>query len=101
MNRKGFTLIELLSVIVLLAIIATISIYSVSSSIRASREEKASINNKSIIKACELYAKENQVEDKTEVSVSTLVSEGYLEKADSNDKYAISLSDGVYSCEKK
>ena len=78
--KKGITLIELLAVIVILAIVLLITIVSVDSTLLNSKKNLYSIQQKNIEEAAKTYyLKEGMLFDDECVSVSKLLSKGYLE----------------------
>ena len=78
--KKGFTLIELLAVIVILAIVLLITVVSVDSTLLNSKKNLYSIQQKNIEEAAKTYyLKEGMLFDDECVSVSKLLSKGYLE----------------------
>ena len=83
-NKKGFTLIELLAVIVILGIILTIAGTSVFNAINKSKENVKFAAAKEIVEIADAYFAENS--DKDFVTVSELISEGYLEKDATNPR---------------
>lgn len=81
MYKKGFTLVELLAVIVILSIIALITIVSVNSVIKDSKDNLSETQKKNIEKAAEAYyLKEGMDSNVSCVSVSDLISKGYLDE---------------------
>lgn len=84
MNNKGFTLIELLAVLVILVVIMSIAIPSITSSVERSKAKQREQVINIIISAGELYADKHK-KDFTQVSVPTLIDEGYLTLDDAKD----------------
>lgn len=84
MNNKGFTLIELLAVLVILVVIMSIAIPSITSSVERSKAKQREQVINIIISAGELYADKHK-SDFTQVSVPTLIDEGYLTLEDAKD----------------
>lgn len=84
MNNKGFTLIELLAVLVILVVIMSIAIPSITSSVERSKAKQREQVINIIISAGELYADKHK-NDFTQVSVPTLIDEGYLTLDDAKD----------------
>ncbi len=84
MNNKGFTLIELLAVLVILVVIMSIAIPSITSSVERSKAKQREQVINIIISAGELYADKHK-NDFTQVSVPTLIDEGYLTLEDAKD----------------
>ncbi len=78
-DQKGLTLIELLAVIVILAIIAAIAIPAIGNIIENSRYSAVKSDATNGISAANIYFTENP--DKTTVTATLLVSEGYLDSA--------------------
>ena len=90
MNRKGFTLVEMLAVIVLIALLAVIGIGTYTN-VNESAKQKTLESKKEQIRSSALkWAKENNISNKTILSVNTLVVEGYL-TADENEVGKIGL----------
>lgn len=75
-NEKGLTLVELLAVIVILGIIAAIAIPSIGGIIDNTRIKASKADAINAIEAAKLYFVEN--DDKTEVTLVTLKTEGYM-----------------------
>lgn len=84
LNNKGFTLIELLAVLVILVVIMSIAIPSITSSVERSKAKQREQVINIIISAGELYADKHK-NTFTQVSVPTLIDEGYLTKEDAKD----------------
>ena len=84
LNKKGFTLVELLVVIVILAVIMSIAIPSITSSVERSKAKQRERVINIIISAGELYADKHK-NGFTQVSVPTLIDEGYLTLEDAKD----------------
>lgn len=87
MNNKGFTLIELLAVLVILVVIMSIAIPSITSSVERSKaKQREQVIN--IVKAqAELYADKhkNNLHNGDIITISKLVSEGFLTKEEAKD----------------
>ena len=84
LNKKGFTLVELLVVIVILGVIMSIAIPSITSSVERSKAKQREQVINIIISAGELYADKHK-NGFTQVSVPTLIDEGYLTLDDAKD----------------
>lgn len=84
MNNKGFTLIELLAVLVILVVIMSIAIPSITSSVERSKAKQREQVINIIVSAGELYADKHK-NTFNNVSVPTLIDEGYLTKEDAKD----------------
>lgn len=101
MKKDGFTLIELLAVIVILAIIALVSVPLIVNIVAETKQSAYESSIKMIEHAAELYAAVN--EDATEVTLQTLVDEGYLSsipidtRSDEEMIGTIFISDGIGS----
>ncbi|WP_258000273.1 type II secretion system protein [Bacillus sp. Marseille-P3661] len=83
-NNKGFTLVELLAVIVILGIIAAIAVPSIGNIIDNSKKDAHVANARQLIEAARLkVASEgiNITTTATELQMTDLVSQGYLESA--------------------
>jgi type IV pilus assembly protein PilA len=97
MNKKGFTLIELLAVIAIIAIILTMAVPSYVNITKSTTNKVYESKIEAIKAKAELYASDNNISNGT-VSVSKLVSEGYLEpdNTGSNENEQISNPNGGY-----
>lgn len=84
MNNRGFTLIELLAVLVILVVIMSIAIPSITSSVERSKAKQREQVINIIISAGELYADRHK-NTFTQVSVPTLIDDGYLTLGDAKD----------------
>ncbi len=83
-NKKGFTLVELLAVIAIMAILVMVAVPSY---LAISKKIKSNMRDSKIATvetAAELWAQDNKNGCNTNLSIKTLISEGYL-KADNND----------------
>ena len=78
MKNKGFTLVELLAVILILGVIDTITVPSVMSAIKTSREKAYERQKEMIEDAARRWSTDNPTMGETEVSISYLQEEGYL-----------------------
>ncbi|MBB2480640.1 prepilin-type N-terminal cleavage/methylation domain-containing protein [Bacillus sp. APMAM] len=84
-NQKGMTLVELLAVIVILAIVTAIAVPSISGIISKSKDDAQRSNALMIINAAKLAVVSNNdtivnaIKSDNGVSLSTLVSQGYLD----------------------
>lgn len=85
MNREGFSLIELLGVISVLAVLSLIIAVPVTDSIKKSNIEACKSQLKTIIKASELWGKENiyslpaEINEEKTITISQLKTDGFLE----------------------
>ena len=78
MKRNGFTLVEMMAVIVLVALLAVIGVATYTN-VNESAKEKTLESKKEQIRAAGIkWAKENNINYKTIISVNALVVEGYL-----------------------
>ena len=78
MKRNGFTLVEMMAVIVLVALLAVIGVATYTN-VNESAKEKTLETKREHIRASALkWAKENNISNKTIISVNALVVEGYL-----------------------
>ena len=108
MNKKGFTLVELLATIVILGLIVTIVYPVVISTINSSRQKARDSQIKIIEKGAKMYYLENPNELKdldsvaedcetldvtpavdNPISLSTLISEGYITGDEENENELI------------
>lgn len=89
LNKKGFTLVELLVVLVILVVIMSIAIPSITSSLERSKEKQKDATIKLIVSAAELYADrhKNTFTSGNDVSISTLISDGFLTKEEAKDPF--------------
>lgn len=83
-NSKGFTLVELLAVIAILGILSLTAFGAYSGVTNRSKERAYQTKIKQIETAAGKWARENNVNKKTIISVNKLVVEGYL-TADETD----------------
>ena len=85
MDRKGFTLTELLAVIVIIAILAIGAMSGFSTMTNNSKEKSLQTKISSIETAAEKYARDNNINKKTTISVNKLVVLGYLQPDEATD----------------
>ncbi len=98
-NEKGLTLVELLAVIVILGIIAAIAVPSIGGIIESSRVKAVKADAQTALSAANIYFTELVGTEgdgtKTQtVTVSTLVSEGYLDDVASFTKGDVTITKG-------
>lgn len=86
-NKKGFTLIELLVVIVILIVIMSIAIPSVTSSIERSKDKQKKQVIKLVESSAELYYDSHKNSGVTEITITDLIDNGYLTKAEAKDPF--------------
>ena len=86
-NKKGFTLIELLVVIVILVVIMSIAIPSVTSSIERSKDKQKKQVIKLVESSAELYYDSHKNSGVTEITITDLIDNGYLTKAEAKDPF--------------
>ena len=86
-NKKGFTLIELLVVIVILVVIMSIAIPSVTSSIERSKDKQKKQVIKLVESSAELYYDSQKNSGVTEKTITDLIDNGYLTKAEAKDPF--------------
>ncbi len=77
-NNKGFTLVELLAVIALIAILAVVGIATYRGINESSKNKTLEAKKTQIKAAAEKWARENNITNRTTISVNTLVVEGYI-----------------------
>ena len=97
LNRKGFTLIELLVVVAIMILVVGIAIPTITSSMNRGKEKEKNSKINLIEEAGERYFKEH-LNSYTEnyISVTTLVTEGYLTNDEIKDPFSDNtLSGGV------
>ena len=80
MNNLGFTLVEVLATVTILGILAVTAVVAYSTHIANSKKESYDMLAKSASDAAANYYMEHSTST-TSVTLSTLVSEGYLENA--------------------
>lgn len=87
MNREGFSLVELLGVISIIAILSLIIAVPVTDSIKKSNIEACKSQLKTIIKASELWGKENiyslpsEINGEKVITIGNLKEDGFLDKS--------------------
>lgn len=116
MNRRGFTMIELLMVIVIIGILSAIMIPNIIVIMNKSNENNIKSLENNIIAATKAYVSDNKYTGKlntscpsnniTNISLSTLVSEGYIKNniVNPNTKEKINENKTVtitFDCTKK
>lgn len=84
-NSKGFTLVELLAVIAILGILSLTAFGAYSGVTSRSKERAYQTKIKQIETAAGKWARENNVNKKTIISVNKLVVEGYLTADETDD----------------
>lgn len=77
-NRKGFTLVELLAVIAILGILSIVAIGAYSGVTNKSKQKAYQTKVSQIETSAAKWAKENNIDRTTSISVNKLVVEGYL-----------------------
>lgn len=78
--NKGFTLVELLAVITILGVVLSITVLSVTSVINNSKNSLSKTQKYNVEEAAKVYyLKEGIESDNTCVSISDLISKGYVE----------------------
>ena len=83
MKNKGFTLTELLAVIAIIAILSIAAMSGYSTMTNNSKEKTLKTKVNAIENAAYKYAKENNIDRKTTISVNKLVVLGYLQADES------------------
>ena len=91
-EEKGLTLIELLAVIVILAIIAAIAIPAIGNIIQNSREDALVADAQNALAAANLYFTDQGSANGTNVTVETLVTEGFLDDPGSLNRTGTSVT---------
>ena len=84
--KKGFTLVELLAVIVILGVIALITVVSVNNILSDSKDSLSATQKHNVEEAAKAYyLKEGMDEEDTCISISELISKGYIEAKEVKD----------------
>ena len=78
MNKKGFTLVELLAVVAILGILSVVAIGAYSGVTNRSKQKAYESKVSQIETSAAKWARENNIDRTTSVSVNKLVVEGYL-----------------------
>lgn len=86
MNNKGFTLVELLVTITLIAAVSVTIGLSVSGLLNRNSEKEWKDYKDKIAKAACTYAEIKENKTNAEVTIETLINEGYLKKNIKNPK---------------
>ncbi len=84
MKHNGFTLIEMMAVIVLVALLAVIGVATYTNVNESAKQKTLESKKEQIRSSAIKWAKENNISNKTVISVNALVVEGYL-TADENE----------------
>lgn len=85
MKNKGVTLVELLAVIVVISLIAILVYSNISRTLSDAKEDLSSVQVSSIKESTKLYVSDNVGKneffdsDREEVTLATLINEGYIE----------------------
>ena len=90
MKRNGFTLVEMMAVIVLVAVLAVIGVATYTNVNESAKQKTLESKREQIRGAALKWARENNITNKTLISVNALVVEGYL-TADENRVNEIGL----------
>lgn len=100
MNNKGFTLVELLAVITILLSLSIVVVTNVSASLKRNEEQELETQKKIAINAAKIYfSNNNKMTVNSWVSISTLISDGYIDeksvdKLTTTTKFIVLCSDG-------
>ena len=78
MKRNGFTLVEMMAVIVLIALLAVIGVATYTNVNESAKQKTLESKKEQIRTSAIKWAKENNISNKTIISVNALVVEGYL-----------------------
>ena len=90
MKKNGFTLVEMMAVIVLIAVLAVIGVATYTNVNESAKQKTLESKREQIRGAALKWARENNITNKTLISVNALVVEGYL-TADENRVNEIGL----------
>ena len=98
MKKNGFTLVELLAVIALIAILGVVASGIMVGSLGGAKDDINKIQEKMIISAAKAYVVDNGCSGTCTVSVSTLISEGYIDDTtDVRGSITVTESSGKYT----
>ncbi len=93
--KKGFTLVELLGVIMIISIISAIAIIAIDNNIKKGKETTCKAQELTIIEAAKTWQIDNN-DEKTSVSIETLINQGYLDVDFKNPMTGDSYSQDTY-----
>ncbi len=77
-NNKGFTLVELLAVVVLIGILSVVAVSTYRGVNESAKKKSLEAKIEHITSAAEKWGRENNITNKTNISVNALVVEGYI-----------------------
>ncbi len=77
-NNRGFTLVELLAVIVLIAVLGVVAVSTYRGVNESAKKKSLEAKIEHITTAAEKWGRENNITNKTNISVNALVVEGYI-----------------------
>ena len=83
-DNRGFTLVELLAVIALIAVLSVVAVSTYRGINESSKQKTLEAKISQIESAAEKWARENNITNRMNISVNTLVVEGYLSADEAN-----------------
>lgn len=95
--KKGFTMIELLAVFTITGIILLMAMPEITSLLKKSNNDKYETFKNNLYIACEAYIEGENIEitNEKEISLKTLIDNGYLKSTTINPKNDSKVSDSI------